>query len=314
MLVGVAVVGLTVATGGAALPLLALAGEAAMTGAAVGAGVGAVAGGIQGYADDPNGGWDGAATGAGMGLLAGAMMGATGGAAVAVGGAAAGGLMLASADAMGVAAAADGYALYKQPTMRNGLVLVGDVVTLAGGLVVHETVKGLNAGPRPTPPTWVEFIESVAEFKGGARPELARQSHDLFVEGKWTELQTLFERNNINGGWPPNRGFISNRTTTLRVKDEVVFDRYGGYEDRETGEFIDKGTFAAPDNVPFGERALPEATKAKPYNRYQVIKDIPDVKEGSANPWFGQPGKGIQYELPKGVNQLLAEGYIKKLP
>ena len=314
VLVGIAVVGLTIATGGAALPLLALAGQAALTGAAVGAGVGAVAGGVQGYADDPDGGWDGAAKGAGLGLLTGAVMGSAGGAAVAVGGVAAGGLMLLSAGAMGVGALADGYALYKQPTLRNGLVLVGDVVILAGGLVAHEAVKGLTAGPKPTPPTWVEFIESVAEFKGGARPELARQSHDLFVEGKWTQLETLFERNNLNGKWPPNRGFMAEREITLKAKNKTVFDRYGGYNDRETGEFTDKGVFAAPEKVPFEQRGLQEATKDKPYNRYQVIKDIPGVKEGPAIPWFGQPGKGIQYELPKSINDLINEGYIKKLP
>lgn len=211
---------------------------------------------------------------------------------------------------MGVGALADGYALSKQPTLRNGLVLVGDVVILAGGRLVHEAVQ--EAGY--TKPSWVEFIDSVAEFKGGARPELARQAHDLYLEQKWGELQTLFERNNINGGWPPNRGFISERATTLKAEDNTVFDRYGGYVDRETGEFTDKGTFAAPENVPFGERGLQESTKAKPYNRYQVLKDIPEVKEGRAIPWFGQPGKGIQYELPKGINQLISEGYIKKLP
>lgn len=131
VLVGVAVVGLTIATGGAALPLLAVAGEAALAGAAVGAGVGAVAGGVEGYAD---GGWQGAAKGAGLGLLAGAAMGAVGGAASAVGGPAAAALLLGSGAMLGVGAVADGYAFYKQPTQRNGLVLVGDVVVLAGGV------------------------------------------------------------------------------------------------------------------------------------------------------------------------------------
>ena len=311
LLVGIAVVGLTVATGGAALPLLALAGEAALTGAAVGAGVGAVAGGVQGYADDPDGGWDGAAKGAGMGLLTGAAMGAAGGAAVAVGGTAAAGLMLASAGAMGVGAAADGYALYKQPTLRNGLVLVGDIVILAGGRLAHEAVKGAGYAK----PTWVEFIDSVAEFKGGARPELARQAHDLFIENKWGELETLFNRNGINGGWPPNRGFISVKTTEL--PENTVFDRYGGYTDSKTGKFKDSGGFVAKEEVEFPNRALPESykdPKVKPKHAYRVIKKITDVKEGEAIPWFGQPGKGTQYELPAGIDELIAGGYIERLP
>ena len=310
VLVGIAVVGLTVATGGAALPLLALAGEAALTGAAVGAGVGAVAGGVQGYADDPDGGWDGAAKGAGQGLLAGAIMGAAGGAACAVGGGVAAGLMLASAGAMGVGAAADGYALYKQPTLRNGLVLVGDLVILAGGKLAHEAVQAAGYAK----PSWVEFIDSVAEFKGGARPELARQAHELYLEQKWGELQTLFERNNLNGGWPPNRGFISSRTTEL--PENFEFDRYGGYNDPKTGKFKDSGSFIAGEEVPFPQRALPEAykdPKIKPKHTYRVVKKITDVKEGKAIPWFGQPGKGAQYELPAGIDELIADGSIERL-
>ena len=129
---------------------------------------------------NPDGGWDGAAKGAGMGLLTGAVMGAAGGAAVAVGGAAAGGLMLASAGAMGVGAVADGYALYKQPTLRNGLVLVGDVVILAGGKLAHEVVKSrtapryesANTKPRGMPLTSAEVK---AKF-GNAGVKLVEQT------------------------------------------------------------------------------------------------------------------------------------------
>ena len=175
-------------------------------------------------------------------------------------------------------------------------------------------MKGLSAGPKPAPPTWVEFIESVNEFKGGARPELARQSHDLFVEGKWTELQTLFERNNINGGWPPNRGAIATREIELPPNAE--FDRYGGYVDPKTGRFRDSGTFVAREDVPFPQRALPEAyndPKIKPKTTYRVLKPITGVKQGETIPWFGQPGKGTQYELPAGIDDLVNGGYIEKV-
>jgi hypothetical protein len=76
-----------------------------------------------------------------MGLLAGAAMGAVGGAASAVGGPLAAGLLLGSGGLLGVGAAADGYAFYKQPTQRNGLVLVGDIVVLAGGAVASRLAR-----------------------------------------------------------------------------------------------------------------------------------------------------------------------------
>jgi hypothetical protein len=78
--------------------------------------------------------------------------------------------------------------------------------------------------------------------------------------------------------------------------------------------FKDSGTFVAPDGASFPSRALPEATLGKPYNHYEVVKPIPGVKEGPAIPWFGQPGKGMQYELPPGgIDQLIKDGFIVKV-
>lgn len=54
-------------------------------------------------------------------------------------------------------------------------------------------------------------------------------------------------------GWPPNRGFVDVEVKSLEVGQE--FDRYGG--DFTDGVFNDKGTFAAPKDLPFPQRALP---------------------------------------------------------
>jgi hypothetical protein len=150
VLAAVVVVGVTVATGGAALPLLAAAGAAAATGGAIGAGVGAVAGGIDGYA---HGGAEGAAIGAAKGLFVGGIMGAVGGAALAVGGAVTGVAMGLSALAFGTAAAFDSKALLDEPNLENGLVVVADVVVLAGGLIGEKILKGpvTEVSPSRTP-------------------------------------------------------------------------------------------------------------------------------------------------------------------
>lgn len=47
---------------------------------------------------------------------------------------------------------------------------------------------------------------------------------------------------------------------------------------------------------------------------YEVLKPITNVQEGPAIPWHGQSGMGTQYELPKGIDQLLDEGFIKEIP
>ncbi|WP_407675205.1 MULTISPECIES: TNT domain-containing protein [Pasteurellaceae] len=47
--------------------------------------------------------------------------------------------------------------------------------------------------------------------------------------------------------------------------------------------------------------------------RYKVEKAIENVTEGKVLPWFGQPGKGIQYELPQKVQWYLDKGYLKEI-
>ena len=50
-----------------------------------------------------------------------------------------------------------------------------------------------------------------------------------------------------------------------------------------------------------------------PYNLYEVIEDIPNVKKGKSIPWFGQPGMGVQYEFVggQGIDFLLKKKMIK---
>ena len=171
------------------------------------------------------------------------------------------------------------------------------------GILVHNGYKGENTLRTPT---FDEFKESI----DGRFPsdDIANQAYDLFENKKWKELEQLFNEHNINGRWPPNRGAVGTVDTTLKTGD--TFDRYGGWID-ETGNFQDKGVFVGKDGTPYTERALPKGSDVKPYRRYEVIKDIPDVKEGEVIPWFGEKGGGIQYELPANINDLIREGFIK---
>jgi hypothetical protein len=180
------------------------------------------------------------------------------------------------------------------------------------GSVKKTDAHGAETGEVSTPQvrelsSYEDFIESVDDFED--HPELGDKAYELYKEQNWEELEIFFKENNLNKGWPPNRGAIHTKEITLKSGEKI--DRYGGYIDDETGKFIDRGTFTAKPDVPFEKRALPISTKEKPYKVYEVVKDLPHVQEGEVIPWFGQPGGGMQYELPMSVNDLIKKGYLK---
>ena len=161
------------------------------------------------------------------------------------------------------------------------------------------------------------FTKSVRDPKFD--PDTAKQAYELYAKKDWAALEKLFNEKGLNGGWPPNRGFIDMKPGTLKAGDS--FDRFGGKIDPVTGQFVDTGRFVAPFGADFGGRALPQATLDgdpvtgdKPeFKGYKILKDIP-VTEGDAIPWFGQPGGGKQYELhPGGIDKLIADGYIVEI-
>ena len=101
--------------------------------------------------------------------------------------------------------------------------------------------------------------------------------------------------------WPPNRGFHGNPTVTV-LKPGTQVDRFG------TG----RGRFVAPNGTPVAQRSLAPGTTERPYSVFEVTNRLV-VRKGHAEPWFGQPGMGIQYELPASVNDLLIAGYLRRL-
>lgn len=103
--------------------------------------------------------------------------------------------------------------------------------------------------------------------------------------------------------FPPNNGAINTIKKTLDPADfdgYLVIDRYG----------LTTGKYTALANTPFPKRALPSSYAGKNPQKYKVIKPITNVEEGQIIPWFGQPGKGIQYKLEETVQYYIDEGYI----
>jgi hypothetical protein len=126
---------------------------------------------------------------------------------------------------------------------------------------------------------------------------------------------------NLTGGgnwwYPQNNGFIFSKKVRLTVNQRL--DRFGS----------DYGGFLAPAGAPYAGRALPPSNldtidPAYPHNYhvFQVIKSF-SVDGGPARPWFGQPGRGLQYAvngaylpgMPTSANVLwlINEHYLKRL-
>jgi hypothetical protein len=99
--------------------------------------------------------------------------------------------------------------------------------------------------------------------------------------------------------YPPNRGFLGEPGKASLIPGTKI-DRYGS----------PTGTFVAPEGTPFPMRSLPENAKTRPLNKYKVTKPI-EVDAGPAAPWFGQPGGGLQFELPKTVQELTESGHLR---
>src|SRR5690625_2517964 len=116
-------------------------------------------------------------------------------------------------------------------------------------------------------------------------------------------------------GDPNIHGFTNGEFRTEQIPKGKVIDRYG---DNGSGQYF------SPDGSSYESRALPPFMKDKPYERYEVIREI-EVKTGEVAPWFGENGKGIQHYsdsyivdlkgdlVPANVESLVNNKYIKKI-
>lgn len=82
----------------------------------------------------------------------------------------------------------------------------------------------------------------------------------------------------------------------VRLAAGTLVDRYGP----EMGRLV----FA--EGTPFEQRSLPPSHRKYPYRVYRVIAPAGlEVLGGPVAPWFGQPGGGVMYELPRTVEELV---------
>jgi hypothetical protein len=102
-------------------------------------------------------------------------------------------------------------------------------------------------------------------------------------------------------GDPPTTLYTEQRLTILTPGTEV--DRFGD----QMGNTV----YAARTRYP--HRSLPPDYKERPYRVYRV-RDPLRALTGTAIPWFGQPGGGMAYLLPRSISELLREGVLVEIP
>ncbi|SEH32761.1 glycohydrolase toxin TNT-related protein [Chryseobacterium culicis] len=155
------------------------------------------------------------------------------------------------------------------------------------------------------------------------------QAFDLYKRGKWSELESLFKANGLNGGWPPaNGGYNIVDDVSLQVGQK--FDRYSGAVGTYNGTGVPTlgGSFTSPIIngyvYTFTQRALNQAEdKYDFYYEIDVLNNSMQFKTQTADiiPWFNQAGKGKQtmWKIPVDINtgyqktwnKLAEEGYVK---
>ena len=99
--------------------------------------------------------------------------------------------------------------------------------------------------------------------------------------------------------WPDNDGFFAGFEKDTVLQPGTRIDRYGS----------NRGSFVSPEGTPFRNRGLPSSRAGDPYSSFTVKKPI-TVRGGIAAPWTDSPGGGVQYLLPRSVQDLLNEGFL----
>jgi uncharacterized Zn-binding protein involved in type VI secretion len=157
----------------------------------------------------------------------------------------------------------------------------------AVGRAMEERAGGVRGAAEPSSETVNE--EGVAKIPPKRQPYFRPDLDD-----KWFD-------DNGELRWPPNDGFAETPTdTTLPPGTQI--DRFG----RESG------TFLSPQGSAYGDRALPYDQAKMPYYSYEVVKPLP-VKAGTAAPWFDESGTAVQYKTSAPVEDLVKDGYLRRI-
>lgn len=142
-----------------------------------------------------------------------------------------------------------------------------------------------------------EDREKLDGWKYRPDDQLYLDNKEVFDNPKYYNQET----GEIN--WPPNDGVVEGTSKNVTLEPGTKIDRYGA----------DDGYYTAPIDTPYEERAVAPGTDQKPYSQFEVVKPIEAVEQGEVAPWFDQPGGGTQYLMPESIEDLIDEGYLRRI-
>jgi len=108
---------------------------------------------------------------------------------------------------------------------------------------------------------------------------------------------------------PPITPLAGDPPTTLYTDQRLMILTPGTEVDR-FGDQMGNTVYAARTRYP--HRSLPPDYIDRPYRVYRV-RDPLRALTGTAIPWFGQPGGGMAYLLPRSIRDLLHEGALVEI-
>jgi hypothetical protein len=162
-----------------------------------------------------------------------------------------------------------------------------------------------------------EDMESWQENGGPTYDPTRGQSWDEFLDeylvgfkdkpGEWDDGQPVWN-------WPDPDDYPNGFTGPVAPNTLApggMFDRISPLT--EEGLVAD-GKFGAPLGTTFPEKGLPpdRLDPTWPTTTYRVVERLPDeVTQGLTAPAFNQPGGGLQYHFPKGVDYYVEQGFLE---
>ncbi len=142
-------------------------------------------------------------------------------------------------------------------------------------------------------------IASEGSAAGQARLRMIEQNKAKFKLRRDLDPQWFEEDGTLR--YPDNDGAIGEWKTTTIKKGQVV-DRYG----------LNRGKYFSDAGTSFEQRSLPSDPRLTEYHRFRVLKDF-ETSSSRIQPFYDQPGNGVQYMTDKSASSLVEDGYLEEV-
>lgn len=179
------------------------------------------------------------------------------------------------------------------PTKRMHLLGRSGVKAVMRGASWTGYARGYSAGVlRSRLSDWQKMNLNLMPADDDFISYLASKNGQPYTKGKVGEARFYDDKGDPI--YPPNDGAVGTPENVTLKAGTIAVNRYGSIY----------GYYVSPKGTPYEERSLPVGAERKKYRSYLVIKDIAGAQKAKIAAWFGEPGGGVQYKLPKRISDL----------